>query len=393
MTATPAAPLTFRDEIMPLGGAERVPAEDWNRLAARGFHLHQWCTIAERCGWTPRHVGVLGAGGLRAVVTAYLTGRGTLHDLHDRWLGPLSRFASGAGIDIRPVLSVQSPLGLASDPLGDLSALSEPSMHEIFDSLEQTAERDGAKAVAWPFVDATCQRLLDVGRERGYAVHYAGATARLPITWSSFDDYLASRSKNVRRTIRADLAALRSAGIRTSFVADFRENAAAMDREFRNAFLHRNGREASLATDLFTELGRHPSTSIRAHLTWAGERLVGTSLNLMTPSLMDGTLAGFAPEYRAGPVYYNDLCYEPIRLAIRERVAAIELGSTALYAKVLRGAVLRRRMVLIRGTTPARHAALRVLGHLVARRTEYKERRALGQLWGPRCFSQEDEVR
>jgi predicted N-acyltransferase len=388
-----SAPVMLREEVMPLGGAEQVPAEGWNRLATRGFHLHEWCTVAERCGWTPRHVGVRGTGGLRAVVTAYLTGRGTLHDLHDRWLGRLSRFASRTAMDIRPVLSVQSPLGLASEPLGDFAALSEQALHAVFDLLEQSAERDGAKAVAWPFVDATCHRLLDVGRERGYAVHYAGSTARLPVPWGSFDEYLASRSKNVRRTIRADLEALRSAGIRTSFLDCFHEEAAAMDREFRKAFHRRNGRDASLAANLFTELGRHPSSGIRAHLTWAGERLVGTSLNLISPGLMDGTLAAFAPEYRAGPVYYNDLCYEPIRLAIRERVSAIELGSTALYAKVLRGAVLRRRMVLIRGTTPARHGLLSLLGHLVAQRTEYKERRALGRLWSARCFSQEDEAR
>ncbi len=393
MTAAVSVPVTRFDEVVPLRGAEEVSTEDWNRLARRGFHLHQWCTVAERCGWMPRHIGVRRPNGLAAVVTAYLTGAGTIHDLHDRWLGPLSGVASRAGFSIRPILSVQSPLGLSSEPLGDLPALSERSLHEIFDLLEQTAERDGAKAVAWPFVDATCHRVLDVGRARGYAVHYAGATTRLPITWSSFDDYLASRSKNVRRTIRADLAALVSAGIRTSFVVDFRKHATAMDREFRSAFQHRNGREASLATDLFSELGRRPTPSIRAHLTWAGERLVGTSLNLITTDLMDGTLAAFAPEYRAGPVYYNDLCYEPIRLAIREKVAAIELGSTALYAKVLRGAVLRRRMVLIRGTTPLRHAMLNRLGCLVTRRTEYKERQALGSLWGARCFSQEEKIR
>ena len=45
---------------------------------------------------------------------------------------------------------------------------------------------------------------------------------------------------------------------------------------------------------------------------------------------------------------------------------------------------------MIRGTTPTRHGLLSVLGHLVAQRTERKERRALGPLWGARCFGQKD---
>ena len=47
----------------------------------------------------------------------------------------------------------------------------------------------------------------------------------------------------------------------------------------------------------------------------------------------------------------------------------------------------------LRGTTPTKHGLLSMLGHLVAQRTEHKERKALGRLWGPRSFSQEDEVR
>jgi hypothetical protein len=108
---------------------------------------------------------------------------------------------------------------------------------------------------------------------------------------------------------------------------------------------------------------------------------VGTSLNLGTPRLLEGTFSGFVPEHRAGPAYFNDLFYEPIRVACREGIAAIDLGATALYAKALRGAALRRRLILIRGTTRARHQMFCAVGRLVARHTEWKERRALGPLW------------
>lgn len=375
--------------VLPIGDAIRIPAEAWDRLARRGFHLHRWFAAAERCGWEARHVAVRDAAGLRAVVPAYLTGAGTAHDLHDRWLGPLGGFAARAGLGLRPILSVQAPFAQTSEPLGE-PGVPEPQLHQVFAELEREAERSGAKAVAWPYVDTSRGDLIGVARQRGYAVLYAGATAWLPVRWSSFDDYLASRSKSVRRTIRAELRALGDAGLRSAFVADFRPEAAEMDRLYRDAFQRRNGHPAPRPADLFERLASPVWPERQAHLTRDGDRLVGMSLNVWTRDVLDGTFAAFAPAHRGGPAYYNDLCYAAVRLACAEGVAAIDLGASALHAKVLRGAVLRRRMVLIRGTTPRRHRALCALGRVVARRVEAKERRALGPLWGPRCFAEEE---
>jgi predicted N-acyltransferase len=387
MTLAHAPTAVRRDEVVVLDGADRLSPETWNRLGTRGFHLHQWFTWAERYGWNPRHVAVQGAEGLKAIVPAYVVGPGTPHDLHHRWLGPLGDVAAHAGLRLHPIVSVQAPFAHVSETLGEVDALSSATLHEIFYALEQTARREGAKAVAWPFVDTGCTRLQDVARDRGYAVLYSGATAILRIRWPSFDDYVSSRSKSVRRSIRAELAAIQASGLRTTLASDFECDAGQMDRLYRDAFRRRNSRPSPLAPNLFQYLGRHPTPEIRAHLTWHGDRLVGTSLNLATPELMDGTFAGFTPELRGGAVFYNDLCYEPIRMATREGIAAVDLGPTALYAKVLRGAVLQRRMILIRGTTRRRHRLLSVLGQLVARRTQQKEREVLGGLWGPRCFA------
>lgn len=368
-------------DVRMLRGASQIGPAEWNRLARRGFHLHNWLVSAERCGWSARHVAIRRAEKLLGVIPAYLTDRESLHDLHDRWLGPLSNVAAEAGINIRPVISVQAPFAVMSEPLGDPNLLSPAVLHRVFEELEASAEADGAKAVAWPAVDPDATELLEVGRERGYSAVYAGASARISVEWNSFDHYLASRSKNVRRTIKADLRAIRSSGLRTELTSDFRGAVPAMTTLFRQAFRRRNLREAPVHPDLFARLGQHPSSGIWAQLTWSGTRLVGSSLNLMTPDLLEGTFTAFSAEHRRGPAYYNDLCYEPIRVACRERIAAIDLGATALYTKVLRGAVLRRRIMLIRGTTPARHRLLGTLGRLVARRTEWKERRALGPLW------------
>jgi len=390
VTSLAVARPTGAEEPVLLGGATDLPARAWDRLARRGFHLHAWFAAAERCGWRARHIAVRDPAGVRAVVPAYLIGVGTAHDLHDRWLGPLRDLATLTGLGLRPILSVQSPFAQISEPLGEPGALPDHLLHQVFAMLEREAERAGAKAVAWPYVDAARGDLIGMARERGYAVLYAGATAWLPVRWASFDEYLASRSKNVRRTIRSDLRALADARLRTGLVADFRREAAAMDRLYRDAFHRRNGRAAPTPADLFERLAVPGWPRRLAHLTWDGDRLVGTSLNVWTPEVLDGTFAAFTPDHRGGPVYYNDVCYEPVRLACANGIAAVDLGASALYAKVLRGAVLRRRMVLVRGTSPALHRALRALGRLAASRTQAKERRALGALWGPRCFDDEE---
>ncbi|MEA2722257.1 MAG: uncharacterized protein QOH59_28 [Gemmatimonadales bacterium] len=337
-------------------------------------------------------MAVRGPGGLQAVVPAYLTGAHHLYNLHDRWLGPLSRIAPFAGVSLRPVISVQSPFALVPDSLGDPAQLNPTLLHRVFKTLEASAETDGAKAVAWPSVDQGNAVLLQVARERGYAILYAGASARMQVPWASFEDYVASRSKSVRRTIRADLEAVRSAGLRTSVVSDFRGVAPAMTDLYRQAFRRRNGREAPVPKNFFEELSRHPSAGIRAQLTWSGTRLVGTSVNLNTRQLLEGTFSAFVPQHRAGPAYYNDLFYEPVRLACREGIEEIDFGATALYAKALRGASLRRRVVLIRGTSPILHRVIRAIGGLVARRTEWKERRALGPLWSRHLSTSQEPV-
>jgi predicted N-acyltransferase len=368
-----------------------VPEPEWNGLVRRGFHLHQWFRAAEDCGWPARHVVVRDGPQLKAVIPAYLTGARTPHDLHERWLGPL-RPLERAGVELRPVISVQPPFALTSDALGDLNRLPRPVLVQVFEQLEESAARDRAKAVVWPFVDPADDAVIALARERGYAVLDAGVTARLRIWWGSFDEYVASRSKSVRRTIRADLAALQDAGLESVSTSDFRLHAAEMDTLYRLAYLRRNGRVSRLAIGHFERLAAHRSPQVLALLTSCDGRLVGTSLNLAAGSLLDGTFSAFAVAEHGGPAYLNDLVYEPIRMACRLGIPALDLGMSALYPKVLRGARLRRRVALVRGTGPVIHGILAALGAAIARRQAAKERRMLGPLWGPRCYEDGEDL-
>ena len=366
-----------------VASAGTLDEAEWNRLARRGFHLHRWHRIAEACGWVPRHLVVRDGDTGVAVVPAWLARQPALHDLHDRWMGPL-RPLERVGLALRPVLTVQSPFAQVSDLLG--ATPNRAGLADLFDRLEETADRDGARAVVWPWVDAGAEALIACARERGYAVLYAGATARLQVGWTTFEDYVASRSKAVRRTVRADLPAFRDANLRAVAADDFRAAAPAMESLYREAYRRRNERDPRIPAGCFERLAETPTAGLFAQLTWGGERLVGCSINLAAAGVLEGTFAAFAAGHEGGPAYLNDLVYQPIQYAIRERIRAIDLGSSALYPKVLRGARLRRRMVLVRGTGRLMHRVLRRLGRTMARRQEEKERRMLGALWSPACY-------
>jgi predicted N-acyltransferase len=386
-TATTAARWT----ATPLAGAAALDEAEWNGLARRGFHLHQWFGAAEDAGWPARHVVVREDGVARAVFPAYLTGAHTPHDLHERWLGPL-RGLERIGLGLRPVISVQSPFSLTSDALGDVATLPRSVVEQVFELLEEIAARERARAVVWPFVDPADAPLIALARQRGYAAVSAGATARLRIWWSSFDEYVASRSKSVRRTIRADLAALASAGLETCSTSDYVARVAEMDALYRDAYRRRNGCEPRVSPDFFRRLASVPAPGIVAQLASRAGRLVGTSHNLVGGQVLDGTFAAFGNEEHGGPAYLNDLVYEPIRLACARGVEALDLGMSALYPKVLRGARLRRRVALVRGSGHAMHQVLAALGVAVARRQAAKERRMLGALWGSRCYEDEEDL-
>jgi predicted N-acyltransferase len=268
-----------------LEGASALDAHEWNALARRGFHIHQWFHAAEESGWRARHVVVREGPVARAVIPAYLTGGDTPQDLHDRWLGPL-RGLERIGLGLRPVLSVQSPFSLTSDPLGDTGALPRGTLAEAFDRLEESAVREHAKAVVWPFLDPSEHAVLALARDRGYAVIDARATSKLRVSWDSYDEYVASRRKSVRRTIRSDLAGLGTAGLESVSHAEYRAEAAEMDALYRLAYRRRNGRDARIAPGYFGRLAAAGDSGILAQLTRSRDRIVGMSVNLAAGSLL-----------------------------------------------------------------------------------------------------------
>jgi predicted N-acyltransferase len=363
-----------------IGGARNIARKNWDALASRGTHRHAWFVAAEACGAEPRHVGVFKGGKLVAVIPAYIE-RKTLHgDLHARWYGPVHRVAETLGAGLRPSLAIAAPLSTCSDPLGSDEVLTESVIDEALELLETEARADQAKAILWPFVDASASAIREAARGRGYRESFATSEAVMDVAWSSPDEYVSSRSKNVQRTLRNELAWVHDQGIRISWETDLRPHAGALDALYRSSYVTRTGRGANLPPDFFTELAKQRSAGVRVQCAWKGQTLLGMAVALDAGDALDICLNAESDETRRGLLYQHCLCYDPVRVAIEDRLTRIHLGPGALYAKLLRGARLDTRMTLVRGLAPIARVALRVLAPLANARNAAKHRRLLSRI-------------
>ena len=189
-----------------------------------------------------------------------------------------------------------------------------------------------------------------------------------------------SRSKNVRRTLRNELAWVHDQGIRVSWETDLRAHAAAFDALYRASYVTRNGRVSNLDPRFFAELANQRSPGVRAQCAWKGDTLLEMAIALDGGGALDLCLSAQSDDSRNGLLYQHCLCYDPIRAAIDGKLTRIHLGPSALYPKLLRGARLAERVTLVRGLTAAARAALAVLAPFTNVRNRAKHRRLVGAL-------------
>jgi predicted N-acyltransferase len=236
------------------------------------------------------------------------------------------------------------------------------------------------KAIVWPFVDASATAIREAARLRGYRESFANSEAVIDVDWSSPEEYITSRSKNVRRTLRNELAWIHDQGIHVTWETDLRPHAGALDAFYRASYVARNGRVASLAPDFFGELAKHRAKGVRVQCAWRGQTLLEMAVALDGGGALDLCLSAQSDETRNGLLYQHCLCYDPVRVAIADGLTRIHLGPSALYPKVLRGARLSTRVTLVRGLTPAARAAVRVLAPLTNSRNRAKHKRLVSRI-------------
>jgi len=364
-----------------LRSASMVPREQWDALSRRGYHRHAWFMAAEACGAEARHIGVFDKRKtLVALIPAYIE-NDTLHgDLHARWYGPAHRIAAALGGSLRPSLAIGPPMSTGSDPIGSDAVLTETVLEHALALLEEEARDAHAKAIVWPFLDESAVSIREVARRMSFRESFANSEAIVDIEWSSPEEYLASRSRKVRRTLLNELAWVHDQGIRVSWETDLRALASTFDAFYRASYAARNHSVASLPPQFFSELAAQQSPGVRVRCAWKGAKLLEMAVALDGGGALDLCMSAQSEETRNGLLYQHGLAYDPIRAAIAGGLTRIHLGPSALHPKILRGARLQARVTLVRGLTPAARAALSVLVPVTHARNRAKQRKLVSKL-------------
>jgi hypothetical protein len=176
----------------------------------------------------------------------------------------------------------------------------------------------------------------------GWPLVFSSAEAVLPVTWSSFERYLASLSRHRRANVRSDLRHFSQSGLQTRLVplGEVVADAAPLAVNVQ----HKYGHQSSLARQLrfFGDCAAHLGDGALVFGCFDGGQLIGFGLAFQWRDTLYIRSAGF--DYDALPrsgEHFMVMYYEPIRYAIEQGLALVHFGTESFAAKVQRGCSLR----------------------------------------------------
>lgn len=344
-----------------------VPGARWATLDGPAtFYLdHGWMTaMGSTVGERTRVVLVAGAGGrLLAGFPVHLQSAAS-YGRYDPWsvLFGDERVTAAAGLD--PVLTSVAPGFVAgvrwAAGLGDAEAAA--AADDGLAAMEALAADEGAPATAFLYVpegeDPVLEQALD---RRGYAAGVVGADCRLAVPWADFDEYLATRTRTRRSSVRAEVRRFREAGlaVEAAGVEALTDDLAPLHAEWRAR--HGPGVDVEALRRQYDAVRRHAGAAMRMFVARRG----GETLAFAQFYEHDGVLYSRAAGFRYAALdgafaYFNVIFYEPLRWAMANGVGEIRYSMESSDAKVGRGCHLvpLRLHVLAPGAPPGVAAAL-----------------------------------
>jgi predicted N-acyltransferase len=253
------------------------------------------------------------------------------------------------------------------------SDLTEQSLvvEGVLDMFADASNAMGATASAVLFVPGTSTPLIEGLRRAGYHPARLGANSVLRLPFTSFDDYVLSLPPQRRRKVTRERARFAGLGpvIKTGGPELLDHDCA----KLAAAHYRRYGHETSIPAvlDRFARIERQ--APLRVVTASVDGRLVGFSAFLVDTGRFIGRMYG--SDSGGYFEYFNLVYYEPIRLAIEDRVKEIQYGSETYDAKVFRGCQLTPLVGYFTSTDTGITMAVRVRD--LAARTElapYRER-------------------
>jgi predicted N-acyltransferase len=185
------------------------------------------------------------------------------------------------------------------------------------------------------------ENLQDLGYLKVPFMH----TLYLDIRWSSFDSYLNSLKRKVRRNVRREIRKCRECGVTIEEEKEFGDLAITLSDLYGNLFFKYNGNTSNpVSASFFRELGRYAKDKTRVFIARKNNKIVGFSLSLQHRDVLDVYMSGFDYELQTNKdfTYFNTVYYAPIKLAIEENIRRIDFSATMDDVKLRRGCKIER---------------------------------------------------
>lgn len=245
----------------------------------------------------------------------------------------------------------------------------------IAEQLQKWAAQCGARVLCFKEFDAAEAGLLDSLARLGYFRAPSLPFCTLPISWSSFDEYLSAMRATYRRQVLASLRARQRLNLSVRTLDDFGPQCHRIFRLYEQVMDRAEFQLERLNLAFFERLNAAFGSASQAILIERRGDLVAAAVMLHGPSVATFLLAGIDYAQNRQCHAYLNLVTEVVAEAIRRGAAKLELGQTSYDLKRRHGADAVPRFIYLKYTNPAGHALLRALRGVMFPAHSYPQRR------------------
>jgi len=341
------------DELMSVDRISRISDSLWDAaaggdvLASRG-----WLAALEQAGIAglqPHYLMRQSANGPCAAVCYEAPATAAGSDFNCYLLGRLYPLSRRIGLSFAPALVCAPYRGYSGHLLG-------PDPTAAIAMVEDLAAKRRLPVVLTRILDEDTE-LRDLLLARAYHRTVFGPVARLDVTWSSFEGYLATLRKSARGTVRDEMRRCREAGVA---IAEIDDPSALAAELYALATAHnrrRNGTGLPFSEAFFPALKVALGQQAVFYGAFHGQDLLGFALFLRDDSTAHALYIGMR-ERKEHFAYFNLAYYRPIIDAIGGGLRQINFGTMLYELKARRGCRILPTSIYYRASSRARHLAL-----------------------------------
>jgi Peptidogalycan biosysnthesis/recognition len=254
-----------------------------------------------------------------------------------------------------PVVTVVAP-GFVSG-IRESPTLNEPEAEAatgaLLDELEREGRSRGAGAVAFLYLPEEPGRRLDrLATDRGFRSAAVAARCVLDVAWPTFEDYLRSRTRTRRKSIRAEVDQFRAGfDVEVTGVEGLTDELVPLHAGWR-AKRGRPVAEAELSRQ-YAAIRERLGPCVRLFIARREGRPAAFAQFYEHRGTLYSRAIGFDYDTVEGRfAYFNLLFYEPLRHAMAHGLRALDYSSESYEAKVGRGCTLQPLLLLLKPLVP-----------------------------------------